>query len=70
MCLAQLEPLLRDLPRVEKLRLIQRLVDDLASEEGIVLGEGHAPFPVWSPHDAYQAAAVMLQALKGEGTAS
>lgn len=60
--LVQLFPALRELKRVEKLYVIQFLVSALAQEETELIQPGLA-YPVWSPYDAFDAAAVMLQAL-------
>ncbi|HEV3163078.1 MAG TPA: hypothetical protein VGZ22_03475 [Isosphaeraceae bacterium] len=67
MSLTEWLPKLQGLPRAEKLRLIQFLVVDLAREEGVSLVDMAAPFPVWSPFDAYDAAGVMLRALDEQG---
>jgi hypothetical protein len=63
MSIAELLPKLQALPRAEKLQLIQLLIVDLAREEGIPLAEVGSAYPVWSPHQAYGAAATMLKAL-------
>lgn len=65
----EMMPTVRALPRADKLRLIQLLVVELAREEGIPLVDLGASYPIWSPHDAFDAAAVMLRALD-EGTGS
>jgi hypothetical protein len=62
-------PAVRALPRADKLRLIQLLVVELAREEGIPPVKGDASYPIWSPYEAFDAAALMLQALD-EGTGS
>lgn len=56
------------LPRADKLRLIQLLAADLASEEAI--GNEEAAYPIWSPHEAFDGAATLLRVLEQEGTAS
>ena len=68
MSLVELLPELNALPRAEKLRLIQILVVDLAREEGIPLVEENVSYPVWSPHDAFDAAETMLKVLNEQGT--
>jgi hypothetical protein len=60
--LTQLFPSLRELKRAEKLYVIQFLVSELAQEETPLLQSGVA-YPVWSPYDAFDAAAIMLNAL-------
>lgn len=66
MSLAEIVPVVQALPRADKLRLVQLLVVDLAREEGVLLVEVGTPYPVWTPYHAYEAAAVMLQALDAE----
>jgi hypothetical protein len=67
--LPQLLPTVRTLSRADKLRLIGILAEELAREEGLaLLAEGEA-YPVWSPHEAQEAAAALLQALRQEGIA-
>lgn len=58
MKLAELLPALQQLPRSDKLRAIQFLSTDLALEDSTRLADG-AQYPVWSPHDAVDAAAVL-----------
>jgi hypothetical protein len=53
---------LRELDRADKLRVIQFLVQELASEECVLLALGVA-YPVWSPYDAFDAATTLLFAL-------
>jgi hypothetical protein len=62
--LAELWPHLRALPRAEKLRAIQFLAEDLFGEEqgDLLLPEG--TYPIWSPWNAYEAAAELLHALQ------
>jgi hypothetical protein len=60
--LIQLFPTLRELKRAEKLYVIQFLVSELTQEETALIQPGIA-YPVWSPYDAFDAAAVMLKAL-------
>ena len=69
MNLTEMIPAVQALPRADKLRLIQLLVVELAREEGIPLIEVGTSYPIWSPHDAFDAAALMLRALD-EGTGS
>jgi hypothetical protein len=62
MSVAELLPALRELTRVEKLRVMQFLVHELAREEGAPL-EVDAEYPVWSPYDSFEAAAALLDVL-------
>jgi hypothetical protein len=64
--LTDLVPIVRALPRADKLRLVQLLVVDLAQEEGVPLVDVNTTYPIWSPYEAYDAAAVLLRALDAE----
>ncbi|MHB9049853.1 MAG: hypothetical protein ACYC35_28370 [Pirellulales bacterium] len=52
------------LSRADKLRLIQQMVVDLARDEGVSLEELGGAYPVWTPLDAFDAAAVLLRELR------
>lgn len=56
MPLTEVIPRVRELSARDELRLIQTLTDDLAREVGLDLAP-EAEYPVWSPHDSYEAAA-------------
>ncbi len=60
--MTQLMPELRKLKRSEKLFILQFLVSELAQEESDLIQPGVA-YPVWSPYDAFDAAATMLRVL-------
>lgn len=64
MSLNELLPILQELPRADKLRLIQFLVFELAKEDNIVLLDIDGNYPVWSPYDAFEAADSLLEALE------
>ena len=64
--LAELIPEARSLSRVDKLRLIQLLAEELAGDEGTDI-EANQSYAIWSPDSAFRAADVMLQALANEG---
>jgi hypothetical protein len=66
MSMTEIVPAIQSLPRAEKLRLLQFLVVDLAREEGIPIVEAGTPYPVWTPLDAYGAAATLLEAVEAE----
>jgi hypothetical protein len=59
--LPALLPSLRALSRVDKLHLIQFLAQELAQEEASLLEAG-ASYPIYTPHQAFGAAAALLQA--------
>ena len=56
---------LRKLNRVDKLRAMQILVSELASEEGALLVPG-AQYEVWSPYEASEAAQTLLTMLESD----
>lgn len=66
MSLVELLPNARTLSRGEKLRLIQFLAEDLARAEDVAPLEAGQSYPVWSPHDAYEAAEVLMGMLEKE----
>ena len=61
MSVTELLPTLRGLGRADKLRVMQFLVSELAKEEGLLLTG--AEYPVWSPHNAFDAANTLLNVL-------
>ena len=63
--LEELIPEAKSLSRVDKLRLIQLLAEELASDEGSEI-QADKSYAVWSPDSAFHAADVMLQALANE----
>jgi hypothetical protein len=64
--LPDLLPALHSLSRADKLRVIQHLVTDLAEEEGVPFFESGASYPVWTPLEAYNGAAVLMNMLETE----
>ncbi|MBI3764475.1 MAG: hypothetical protein HY260_21760 [Chloroflexi bacterium] len=70
MSLTEILPALHELPRVDKLRVIQFLVIELAKDEGVNLLEPNKAYPVWSPYNAFEAASVLLNALAMDQRAS
>ncbi len=63
--LAELIPHAKSLSRVDKLRLIQLLAEELAGDEGAGI-KANQSYAVWSPDSAFDAADVMLKALANE----
>ena len=63
MPLTELLPVLRELSRADKLRVMQFLVLELAKEEDPLLTP-EVSYPIWSPYEAFDAAAVLLDVLK------
>jgi hypothetical protein len=62
MAFADVLPEVRSLSRLDKIRLIQFLAQELEREAGGVIETGRS-YPLPSPDQAFTAAAVMLQAL-------
>ena len=63
MSLAEVLPDVQSLSRLDKIRLIQFLAQDLERDDGGVIEPGRS-YPVWSPDRAFTAAAALLQALE------
>jgi hypothetical protein len=63
MSLAKVLPEVRALSRLDKIRLIQWLAQDLERDETSLIEPGRA-YPVWSPDRAFRAAVALLQALE------
>jgi hypothetical protein len=66
MSLNELLPTVQELPRADKLRLMQWLAAQLAQEEGVPLLSPDVEYPVWSPYDAHEAAATLAAFLEQE----
>jgi len=64
--ITEMFPTLKTLPRIEKLRLIQFLVFELAQEEDESLLADNRIYPIWTPYNAYDAATTLLKVLEGE----
>ena len=64
MSIDELLPAVRDLPHGDKLCLLQFLANALAREEGLPEIRPGSEFAIWSPYDAFAAAATMLQTLE------
>ena len=69
MTLNELLPSLHALPRSDKVRLIQLLATDVASEDGTDPIDTDMTYPVWSPYEAFDGAATLLRALEQEKAA-
>ncbi|HTU16822.1 MAG TPA: hypothetical protein VMG10_02065 [Gemmataceae bacterium] len=65
MSLTEVLPEVQTLSRLDKIRLIQILAQELErGEDGLI--EPNRSYPVWSPDRAFPAAAALLQALEDE----
>jgi hypothetical protein len=65
MSLAQVLPEVQSLSRMDKIRLIQFLAQELERDDSCVIEPGQS-YPVWSPDTAYSAASALMQALEEE----
>jgi len=63
MSLAEMLPNVQSLSRLDKIRLIQLLAQELEQDESDLIEPGRS-YPIWSPDRAFTAAAAMLQALE------
>jgi hypothetical protein len=63
MQLADLLPALHQLARADKFRAVQFLTTELAQEEAAGLAPGSA-YPIWSPHNAIEAASTLRDFLR------
>jgi hypothetical protein len=63
MSLIEVLPEVQSLSRLEKIRLIQMLAQDLERNDDALIESGQS-YPVWSPDRAYTAAAALLEALE------
>ena len=65
MSLAEVLPEVQTLSRLDKIRLIQILAQELERDEGELIEPGRS-YPLWSPDRAFTAADALLQALVEE----
>jgi hypothetical protein len=65
MSLTEMLPEVQALSRIDKIRLIQFLAQELERDESCLIEPGRS-YPVWSPDTAFSAAAALLQALEDE----
>lgn len=56
---------LHQLNRVEKLRVGQMLINQLAEEEAVLIG---TEYEIWSPYDAPGAASILMEMLEEDRT--
>ena len=64
MSLIELVPAVKELERVDKLRLMQFLVMELAREEGMPLLISDAEYPIYTPLNAFEAGDALLNLLE------
>ncbi len=65
MSLAEVLPEVQTLSRLDKIRLLQILAQELEREESDLI-EPNRSYPVWSPERAFTAADAILEALDDE----
>jgi hypothetical protein len=65
MTLTEVLPEVQTLSRLDKIRLIALLAQELERDEGALIEPGRS-YPVWSPDRAFSAAAALLEALEEE----
>jgi hypothetical protein len=70
MTYSEVLPTVQSLPRADKLRLIQVLAAEVACDEEPLPDVSGKAIPIWSPHDSFQGAATLLQALHDEKAAT
>ncbi|TBR59256.1 hypothetical protein B4U84_15655 [Westiellopsis prolifica IICB1] len=67
MATVDLFPMLKSLPRAEKLKVMQFLIAELAKEEEPTLQAG-ATYSLWSPLNSHESAHKLSQLLKSDQT--
>lgn len=65
MSLAEVLPEVQTLSRLDKIRLIQILAQELEQDEAGLIESGKS-YPAWSPDRAFAAAAVLMQVLEDD----
>jgi len=70
MTLDELLPMLHALPPADKLRAIQVMAADVAGEFGGEQIDPSKSYSIWSPYDAFEGAATLLNILDQEETVS
>ena len=66
MSFSELESTVKVLSRVEKLKLIQVIVSELAKEESTTMLKDGGTYSIWSPYDAFEAADILHDELEKE----
>jgi hypothetical protein len=60
MPLAELMSRIQELPKIDKLRLMQFLATELVKEEDVNFFVANQEYPVWSPYNCSEAANVLM----------
>lgn len=66
MTVVELLPSLKALPRLEKLRVVEFLVGEIAREEELLPFAADTAYQVWSPYGAAEAASTLQGMLEQE----
>lgn len=64
MTIVDLLPQLQALPRLEKLRVAQFLIGEIAREESLQPLIPGTDYTIWSPYDAYEATTILEDLLE------
>jgi hypothetical protein len=64
MPLAQLMSQIQELPKIDKLRLMQFLATELVKEEDVNFFVADREYPVWSPYNCSEAANILMNLLE------
>jgi hypothetical protein len=64
MPLAQIMSQIQELPKIDKLRLMQFLAAELVKEEDVNFFVANQEYPVWSPYNCSEAANVLMNLLE------
>ena len=51
MSIAELAPVIRSMPHIQKLQLLQLLVSEICQEENLVSLDPTVTYPVWTPYN-------------------
>lgn len=63
MPLTELMSQIQELPKIDKLRLMQFLVTELVKEEDVNFFVAKQEYPIWSPYNCSEAANVLMNLL-------
>ena len=66
MSFAEILPAVHALPRVDKLRLLQVLADDIAQVEGLAVFQPGVAYPLLTPYTGHDAAVALQKMLDEE----
>ncbi len=64
MSITELMPMLKSLPRDEKLQVFRLMASDLTQDAGVDILQSGASYPIWTPFNAYDAAQSLQRLLE------